>query len=78
MPIYEKYQQYSYFYPRCYHLQKADFPAEMNVNLQYDNRVVALTAYFSVYQYISFGRLKALSAQVFQSPPFWKEILAIS
>jgi transposase len=68
VPIYEEYRQYSCACPRCKHLQKADFPAGVNANIQYGSSVVALMSYFSVYQYVAFRRLRDLFAQVFHLP----------
>lgn len=68
VPIYEEYRQYSCSCPRCKHLQKADFPLGVNANIQYGSSVVALTGYFSVYQYVPFRRLQDLFAQVFHLP----------
>lgn len=68
VPIYEEYRQYSCHCPFCKHLQKAGFPAGVNANIQYGSSVVALTGYFSVYQYVPFRRLQDLFAQVFHLP----------
>lgn len=67
-PIYEEYRQYSCHCATCSHQQKADFPSHVTAPIQYGSSVIALTSYFSVYQYIPFKRLTNLFDQVFSLP----------
>ena len=67
-PIYEEYRQFSCQCPNCKHDQTTDFPFGVNAPIQYGSSVEAHISYFSVYQYIPFGRLKSLFSQVFSLP----------
>lgn len=49
----------------CGHHQKADFPQGINAPIQFGSDIVALVAYFNVYQYIPFQRLRSLLSDVF-------------
>lgn len=49
----------------CGHQTQADFPDGVNAHIQYGNRVMALTAYLSVRQYVSFNRISEFFADVF-------------
>lgn len=49
----------------CGHHQKADFPQGVNAPIQFGSDIVALVAYFSVYQYVPFQRLRSLFGDVF-------------
>jgi len=49
----------------CGHHQKADFPQGVNAPIQFGSGIVALVAYFNVYQYIPFQRLRSLFGDVF-------------
>lgn len=68
VPIYEEYRQYVCQCASCAHKQTADFPVGVNAPIQYGSSVVALTSYFSVYQYLPFYRLQSLFGQVFSLP----------
>ncbi|MDZ7934617.1 MAG: IS66 family transposase [Emticicia sp.] len=67
-PIFEEYRQFSCQCPTCQHEQIAEFPFGVNAPIQYGTSVEAIISYFSVYQYIPFGRLKSLFSQVFSLP----------
>ena len=49
----------------CGHHQKADFPQGVNAPIQFGSDIVALVAYFNVYQYIPFQRLRSLFGDIF-------------
>lgn len=68
VPIYEEYRQYSCQCAKCSHQQRADFPVNVSAPIQYGASVLALTSYFSVYQYVPFKRLTNLFEQVFSLP----------
>lgn len=59
-PIFEEYRQFSCQCPKCQYEQIAEFPFGVNAPIQYGSSVEVLMSYFSVYQYIPFGRLKSL------------------
>ncbi len=67
-PIVEEFRQYVCSCPHCEHQQIADFPPAVRAPIQYGSSVQALTAYFSVYQYVPYRRLKNLFSQVFNLP----------
>jgi transposase len=67
-PIFEEYRQFACQCPKCQHEQIAEFPSGVNAPIQYGSSIEALMSYFSVYQYIPFGRLKSLFFQVFSLP----------
>lgn len=67
-PVFEEYRQFSCQCPNCQHEQIAEFPFGINAPIQYGSSVEALISYFSVYQYIPFGRLKSLFFQIFSLP----------
>lgn len=67
-PIFEEYRQFSCQCPNCQHEQITEFPFGVNAPIQYGSSVEALISYFSVYQYVPFGRLKSLFFQVFSLP----------
>ena len=46
----------------------ADFPSQVAAPVQYGRSIMGLVAYFSVYQYVPFRRLKQLFGEVFQLP----------
>lgn len=64
-PVYEEYRQYGCLCPGCGHHQIADYPADVNAPIQYGRIVVSYLAYFSVYQYIPYRRLKQLFFHTF-------------
>jgi transposase len=65
-PIIEEYQSFSCRCPNCKYEQRAEFPPEVKAPIQYGSSVSALTAYFSVYQYVPFRRLKKMFGEVFK------------
>lgn len=67
-PIFEEYRQFACQCPNCQHEQIAEFPFGVNAPIQYGSSIESLISYFSVYQYIPFGRLKSLFCQVFSLP----------
>lgn len=67
-PIVEEYQVYACRCPNCKHEQRAEFPSSVKAPIQYGSSVSALTAYFSVYQYLPYRRLKKLFEEVFKLP----------
>ena len=67
-PIFEEYRQFSCQCPKCQYEQIAEFPFGVNAPIQYGSSVEVLMSYFSVYQYIPFGRFKSLFFQVFSLP----------
>ena len=67
-PLYEEYRQYGCVCPHCQHEQVADFPLGVNAPIQYGSSVEGLVSYLSVAQYIPFGRIQTLFAQVFSLP----------
>jgi len=67
-PIFEKYRQFSCQFSNCQHEQITEFPFCENAPIKYGNSVEALISYYSVYQYVPFGRLKSLFFQVFPLP----------
>ena len=64
-PLYEEYRQYACRCPGCDHYQIADYPAGVNAPIQYGSSVIAYLAYFSVYQYVPYRRLKQLFSHTF-------------
>ena len=68
VPIWEEYQACACTCGNCQHTQVADFPAQVTTPVQYGSSVSALAAYFSVYQYVPFRRLKHLFNEVFRLP----------
>ena len=64
-PVYEEYRQYACQCPRCGHQQIADYPAGVNAPIQYGSSVASYLAYFSVYQYVPYRRLKHLFYHAF-------------
>ena len=68
VPVWEEYQVFSCTCGNCKHTQSADFPSNITAPIQYGNSVAALAAYFSVYQYVPFRRLKNLFTEVFNLP----------
>ena len=68
VPIYEEFRQYACECTSCNHFQVADFPKGVNAPIQYGSSVESLVSYFSVFQYIPFGRLRNLFSQVFSIP----------
>jgi len=67
-PLTEEYRVFACTCPNCEHEQIADFPPSVNAPIQYGSSVQALAAYFSVYQYVPFRRLKNLFGEVFKLP----------
>lgn len=49
----------------CGHHQKTDFPEGINAPIQFGSDIVALVAYFNVYQYVPFQRLRSLFGDIF-------------
>jgi len=68
VPIWEEYQVFACTCGNCQHRQVADFPVQVTAPVQYGSSVSALAAYFSVYQYVPFRRLKHLFGEVFKLP----------
>ena len=74
VPIYEEFRQYACECTSCNHFQVADFPKGVNAplfSMESDRQcgsVESLVSYFSVFQYIPFGRLRNLFSQVFSIP----------
>ncbi|TVL98375.1 MAG: hypothetical protein CV087_21395 [Candidatus Brocadia sp. WS118] len=67
-PIYEEYRQYGCTCPKCGNNQVADYPAGVNAPIQYGSSVESYLAYFSVYQYVPYQRLKHLFFHTFNLP----------
>ncbi|MCY7348593.1 MAG: IS66 family transposase [Pyrinomonadaceae bacterium] len=67
-PIIEEYRTFACACPKCDYEQIADFPPAVKAPIQYGSSVQALVAYFSVYQYVPFRRLKNLFSEVFKLP----------
>ncbi len=68
IPMVEEYRAFACRCPKCDHEQLADFPPAVKAPIQYGSSVQALVAYFSVYQYVPFRRLKNLFSEVFKLP----------
>ena len=66
-PIYLEYRQYGCLCP-CGHHQKGAYPTNINAPIQFGSSIVALTSYFSVFQYIPYARLKLLFKDIFNLP----------
>jgi transposase len=60
-----EYKQYCCKCPYCKHRQKHAFPAGVNAPVQYGTNVATMAAYFSVYQYLPYNRLKQLFSHIF-------------
>ena len=67
-PLTEEYRVFACTCPNCEHEQIAEFPPLVKAPIQYGSSVQALVAYFSVYQYVPFRRLKNLFGEVFKLP----------
>ncbi len=48
----------------CGHINKGEFPLNVNANVQYGSHIEALTAYLSVRQYMPFGRIQELYSRI--------------
>jgi transposase len=48
----------------CGHINKGEFPLNVNANVQYGSHVEALTAYLNVRQYMPFGRMQELYSRI--------------
>ena len=59
-PVYEEYQQYSCKCSGCGHHQTTDFPGHVSAPIQYGSSVDTIVSYLSVYQSISYNRLKKI------------------
>ena len=68
VPIYKEYRQYSCTCPTCTHEELPVFPLGVSAPIQYGSSVESLLSYLSVYQYIPYGRLQHLFANVFSLP----------
>ena len=66
--VYQEFRQYSCQCPTCRQEQVADFPLGINAPIQYGSSVESMVSYLSVYQYLPFGRLQSMLAQVFSLP----------
>lgn len=60
-----EYRQYACKCPNCKHEQKPSFPVGVNAPVQYGTNVMTMVAYFSVYQYVPYNRLKQLFSDIF-------------
>ena len=68
IPIHTEYRQHACECPNCNNIQKADFPSRVNAPVRYGPRIMTMVAYFSVFQYIPYRRLKNMFAHVFNLP----------
>lgn len=59
-----EYQQMGCNCPQCCHIQKADYPKNVNAPIQYGSSVISLIVYLNVFQYIPYNRLKDFFANV--------------
>ncbi|OIQ76652.1 transposase IS66 family protein [mine drainage metagenome] len=48
----------------CGHINKGEFPVNVNANVQYGSHIEALTAYLNVRQYMPFGRIQELYSRI--------------
>lgn len=64
-PVVTEYQNYRKLCPKCGHKQLSDYPLGINNHVQYGSNVEAAIAYFSVYQYVPFKRLKECMQHIF-------------
>lgn len=48
----------------CGHVNKGEFPVNVNANIQYGSQIEALTAYLNVRQYMPFGRIQELYSKI--------------
>ena len=48
----------------CGHINKGEFPLNVNANVQYGSHIEALTAYLNVRQYMPFGRIQELYSRI--------------
>lgn len=48
----------------CGHINKGEFPVNVNANVQYGSHIEALTAYLNVRQYMPFGRIQEFYSKV--------------
>ncbi len=60
-----RFVQYSCKCPHCKHRQKHAFPSGVNAPVQYGSNITAMVAYFSVYQYLPYNRMKQLFSDLF-------------
>lgn len=49
---------------RCGHINKGEFPVNVNANVQYGSHIEALTAYLNVRQYMPFARIQEFYSKV--------------
>ena len=68
VPVWTEYQAFACTCGNCDYKQVADFPSQVAAPVQYGSSVMGLVAYFSVYQYVPFRRLKQLFGEVFKLP----------
>ena len=64
-PIYEEYREYGCDCPGCGHHQRASYPSDIKAPIQYGRSIESYVAYFSVYQYVPYFRLKQLLLHTF-------------
>jgi len=64
-PIYEEYRQHSCDCPGCGNTQIAGYPENVKAPIQYGKSIETHIAYFSVYQYVPYHRLKQLLFHTF-------------
>jgi len=48
----------------CGHINKGEFPLNVNANVQYGSHIEALTAYLNVRQYMPFGRIQEFYSKI--------------
>jgi transposase len=48
----------------CGHINKGEFPANVNANVQYGSHIEALTAYLNVRQYMPYNRIQEFYSQI--------------
>lgn len=48
----------------CGHINKGEFPLNVNANVQYGSNIEALTAYLNVRQYMPFGRMQEFYSKI--------------